>query len=600
MSQFSNFFNTLPNFQFHFSYFFYLGLQFYSANSYTRWLSFNDFIHENDLTFSECENADNFTIQAISQKAELFYFDRDIWNELQKDKHAGENQEKLITLKKVLPYIKKTENRKAIQIMHYFKQQQYPPGAILTTHTSGTHNLFVVKQGRVLLYTQANKINPKYNKKYVILQIIEKNSMFNEVYCLYEQEQIYGAMVLDKDTQLLQLDKQNFKYVSDADCLETLRASFQGRYRLQKRIINQLKNLTPEQLENQQLNLLKNRNIQPQKIDNYFTQSLDNKNDKIVTYFYKGEQREKNLKTFDDIQKKQKIDLSKQNGVLMTPRILSKDGKFKGLDSQAQQSLLSLRMMGLSSRQNKPESQQFDILEQEKQKIQNKALQNKNSQLLERKQLKKQQFDSDSSKDDLDLLECDEKQKKRSDMNDPEKEQEVKKQAHTLKKRLSITKEEALQKIGILHKVKSQESSSENESDKNNNSNNQNQQKLQNNQNKTQKGEFSSSDSDEENIENNKTNNKNKHEILNNLKNDNNNSNNQTQEQKNPLLIFRKKIDDDQQQQQKNGKNNINRNFLNIEKECEENGPQSLFNKPKNNPNDKFAAQRKKLLKFGI
>lgn len=156
----------------------------------------------------------------------------------------------------------------------------------------------------------AKKINKNYEKTFIILQILEKSAIFNEIHCLFDKEQTYGTIILEENTTLLHIDKHNLQVVCDSDALSTFRANFQAKDRLHKHIIKKLSNMTNQELTQQQDNILKKYNIGLTQLEKHFKNSSD-ANNKIVTHSHLKE-REKNMKAFENKMKvSEALDLRK-------------------------------------------------------------------------------------------------------------------------------------------------------------------------------------------------------------------------------------------------------------------------------------------------
>jgi len=98
-------------------------------------------------------------------------------------------------------------------------------GVVLTTPTSGSTDLFVIQEGKVLIFVPNQKVNEKYSINFVMLTILKESDIFNESSCLFEKDSMYGTLVIKDNTKLFSLEKQAINLVTDTETIETMRAN---------------------------------------------------------------------------------------------------------------------------------------------------------------------------------------------------------------------------------------------------------------------------------------------------------------------------------------------------------------------------------------
>lgn len=175
-------------------------------------------------------------------------------------------------LEKNFSKIKKSENKE--EIMKYFKVKEYSQGHVLTTTTSGSTDLFVISKGRVLIFIP-NKYLKDYSRNFLILSILEKSSTFNENYILFDRDANFGSMVLEEETEILSIDKNNFLLVTDEDSLNNLRANYQAKERLFKTFIDKFTALKNEDVIKQQQDLCNHYKLSMPLLEELFEKSTN-------------------------------------------------------------------------------------------------------------------------------------------------------------------------------------------------------------------------------------------------------------------------------------------------------------------------------------
>lgn len=163
--------------------------------------------------------------------------------------------------------LKRIDNKD--EFMKYFKPKEYPEGYVLTTTTSGSTDLFLISKGRVLIFTP-NKYLKDYQRSFLILSILEKNSTFNENYVLFDKDSNFGSMILEPETEILSIDKNNLVLVTDEDSLNNLRANYQAKERLFKNFIDKFTNLKNEEVMKQQEDLCAHHKISMKLLETFF------------------------------------------------------------------------------------------------------------------------------------------------------------------------------------------------------------------------------------------------------------------------------------------------------------------------------------------
>lgn len=94
---------------------------------------------------------------------------------------------------------------------------------MITTTTSGSQDIYIVLNGRVLLFVPTFKYSKLYKRLFMIVCTLGASQIFNEQSCLFGQDCYYGSMAMDDQVELLHIDKANFSKLSDINMLEDLR-----------------------------------------------------------------------------------------------------------------------------------------------------------------------------------------------------------------------------------------------------------------------------------------------------------------------------------------------------------------------------------------
>lgn len=187
------------------------------------------------------------------------------------------------------------------ELLKYFKINSFDKGHILTTAISGSQDLFLITKGKVLIFVN-NKYNPDYPFKFIVFSILEKGNTFNENATLFDKDTINGAMVLEDDTEILSLEKNNLVFVSSEDSINSIKANAECKNRFLKNFIEKIQGLKGEELETQQKTLSQKLGLEFETLMHLFKKNM--KGDKILTT--EGLVNEKkNLEKFNAIFPKQ-------------------------------------------------------------------------------------------------------------------------------------------------------------------------------------------------------------------------------------------------------------------------------------------------------
>ena len=107
----------------------------------------------------------------------------------------------------------KTSKSKNIFFKH-FKIEEVKKGSILTTPTSGSQDLFIIAKGSTIIFVP-NRYNEDYSNNFIIIAVLDSKQCFNENGSLYDKGTIFGSLVMEKDTDILSIDKKNLKLLTD-------------------------------------------------------------------------------------------------------------------------------------------------------------------------------------------------------------------------------------------------------------------------------------------------------------------------------------------------------------------------------------------------
>lgn len=171
-------------------------------------------------------------------------------------------------LEKNFSKLKKADNKD--EFMKYFKPNEYPQGYILTTTTSGSTDLFVISKGRVLIFLP-NKYLNNYPRNFLILSILEKSNTFNENFALFDKDGNFGSMILEENSEILNIDKHNLLLVTDEDSLNNLRANYQAKERLFKTFIEKFAAMSNEEVSKQQNDLCTHYKLSMSDLEQMFS-----------------------------------------------------------------------------------------------------------------------------------------------------------------------------------------------------------------------------------------------------------------------------------------------------------------------------------------
>ena len=102
--------------------------------------------------------------------------------------------------------------------MKYFQANTFQKGYILTTKTSGSQNIFLISKGKILTFV-SNKYNEEYPYKFILFSMLDKTNSFNENNTLLDKDNAYGTMIIEDNTEILEIEKKDLVMVSDEDSI---------------------------------------------------------------------------------------------------------------------------------------------------------------------------------------------------------------------------------------------------------------------------------------------------------------------------------------------------------------------------------------------